>query len=583
VLRPEVARAYCGEDGSHKRPTVLLPKRRLATSVAPPPQQRGLLLAGSSAAIDEHGVARPTPGRSRALRPGSTVLHPAEGARIARRPGDYAGGPSGVAGSGGVLLTPSDSAPGAVLPMVTFRYRTVEFSVTAAFYDLYLADLDALHAAYDAATEDWAQMSYGMVSSTNGTIDRLWSDMQKVPANFAAAFDLIGCYNLHRGGEEVRRRYRFWRYSWGAPLQVHLWTHQMILNFSTWLDYGGWRSDVEARVTECKGMKDFVETLLNGGSSRGRDNWREDSCYLTISYRSDGSDPHEVTPACEPSYGCDDPFRPDGDTACTGLAWDDWTLEWQASERCFTSDGSSTGECERPDTAAAGSDCAIHAFHKDFAVNLHASELAYQGAVCDYVMFLARLALDYADWLTMQGEMTSRVDSYKATADLLGRYVLIVLAYNGRHWIHEIGHAWLGSSAPTYDTDDFTWAGPHCEFNCCNDVVADNWWCKVRGWMGLPYYQYESYGSNDFDPGAGVVVDRTADSCSTDVGAVRIWSCDVIETGSIHEQAKYCGTGCYVHATVPVPFGGSNELWLLPDGSGEVVYVNDEVEAVCPA
>lgn len=527
-----------------------------------------LLLPGMEVPIDVDGKARSRPVRKAAVRRGEllrpTKISHAKGVQFA-------------------LLKAEPQQPGVqfALPIfvfpVWFRYRTIEFSLPATWADTYESDLEALYADYDAAEDGWAQMSHGLVGSTNGTIDELWSRIQRTPTDFATAFDLIGCYNLHRGDSEVASRYRFWRFSWGAPLQVHLWTHQLLLTFSSWFTPGSWRSTVESRVTECDGMPAFVISLLQGSRAEGRENWTGEACYLTVSYRSDGTDAHEVTAPCLSDYTCEQQYKPTGSSACDGLPWDAWTLDWQSSEHCFTSDGTTTGDCKRPDTEDPPSNCEQNAHHNVFSINLHASELAYQGAVCDYVMYLARMALDYSRALSSSGAPAATVAEYRDAADKLSRYALVVLAYNGRHWLHEIGHAWLGTSEGTYDTDDRLWSGAHCQFNCCNDVVADNWWCKVRGWLGLPLYNYESYGSDDYDPTASTVDGDESDACSDDEYAVRIWSCDVVALGVPAQQAYFCSTGCYVH--FPGWFG--TDVWIVPDMSA-VAYTDATVGTACP-
>jgi hypothetical protein len=546
VLRPGPrSPEVCGAEGSRVEGTFLSAR----SSIAPPTSQgssaRCLLLPGTCVPIDHAGVARLAPGPQAGSRNGPHVLLPKNVLGPGPGNGVILGLPAGGAAAAG---------PGSILTPVAFRYRTVEFTLPAVWYTAYQSNLAAPHAAYDAANGGWAQMSYGLVSSTNDTIDALWSGIQNTPTNFEAAFDLLECYNLH-----------------------------LLLNFPAWMGYGGWRSDVESRVTECVGMAEFVVTLLNGGTSLGREEWERDSddpCYLTISYRSDGSDDHRVRQPCYSDCTCCEGYKPYGDYACAGLPWDAWTLGWQSREHCFTSDGSSTGDCERPDTSSAPSSCRAGAPHHQFSVNIHASELAYQGAVCDWVMYLARMAWDYSRWLASNGAAAADVAAYAEVADQLARYALLVLAYNGRHWLHEIGHARLGKSTPTYDTDNLIWSGSHCELNCCNDVVADNWLCKVRGWLGLPFNEYESYAGDDYDPNAEVVHRETADGCSADELAVRTWSCDVIQNGVPYEQACFCSTGCYAH--IETRWGSPDtEVWMLPDGTMDVVYTEADIDAVC--
>jgi hypothetical protein len=231
-------------------------------------------------------------------------------------------------------------------------------------------------------------------------------------------------------------------------------------------------------------------------------------------------------------------------------------------KKCFTG-GDDPSRCERPETK-----CDPHAYHDHWTINLHASELAFQGSVCDWYLFWARAAYDYGRYLAGQG-LTGRADAAYTAAHRWGRYVLGILAYNARHWIHEFGHAWLQGSDKTYGS-----AGGHCGYNCCNDVVADYWLCKVRGHLGLPRGEYEAEEGDDF--AKRYASWRTDDgSCGTDnASAMRVWSCDVGDNGVQGQDASYCSTGCYLDYST---WG----FWATPDMSSFLLG-QSELDAVCP-
>ena len=208
---------------------------------------------------------------------------------------------------------------------------------------------------------------------------------------------------------------------------------------------------------------------------------------------------------------------------------------------------------------------------------MNASELAYQGAVCDRVMYLARIALDYSRWLAANGGAASDVAAYAESADRMSRYAVVVLADNARTWLHELGHIWLDPRSPTYDTDDLPWHGAHCQFNCCNDVVAEHWYCRVRGALGLPYRAFESFSPDDYAYDAMPAYRSDHAQCSGDEYAVRIWSCDVTNNGDLDQPTYFCSTGCYVR----IDLFGFGYNWYMPDDFSWV-YDASSVANVCP-
>jgi hypothetical protein len=164
---------------------------------------------------------------------------------------------------------------------------------------------------------------------------------------------------------------------------------------------------------------------------------------------------------------------------------------------------------------------------------MHPIRLAFDGVRCDYALFLARIAHDY--WLE------SHDWDYLAYASRLARFALRVIASWGKLLIHEMGHTFLGLG--------------HCEWDCCFDVAANAWLCKVRGWLGLPedddkpWYvpRAEKQGT---DCGASWPPEEDGtdeeDERSWWIGYGMFYRCDVRRFGVAGQEARYCATGCGV-------------------------------------
>ncbi len=101
--------------------------------------------------------------------------------------------------------------------------------------------------------------------------------------------------------------------------------------------------------------------------------------------------------------------------------------------------------------------------------------LAWEAFVCDYILFLSRLAFDCARDPTI-GQTHAQRDAYRQHAWDLGRYALRILASRGRILIHELGHAHNGS-------------GGHCgNGDCCFELAAQHWLCSMTSAWGMPLF-----------------------------------------------------------------------------------------------
>lgn len=446
-----------------------------------------------------------------------------------------------------------------------FTYRTVSFKVDCTWYQEWLADWQILRESAILDESGVAStLGYGKVSAPDTVLANVWGTF---PAQFEAAarvrgmstatlferFDsLIGCYILPTSGYDFRSNYEFWAYEKGAPRMVHRWTAAMLFTYIGFVRY--WEStavDVPSTAFEMGNLgsfETFLGEILLGNAADGRwtgsdEVWVKpwNTCSLRMHYRTGlhfpasqagiSFDVENPTEACAENI--------DGkclswlhENECSGLWWNEWTPGWDARLDCVSS---GTGDCEEPDQPG----CSFNAYHRKFTVTLHPAGLAFQALTIDKELHLARLAYDYSRWLHLNGDEDGAIEM-KATADKLGRYALTVLAHNARLWIHEIGHAFLGTSPRTYD-----WEGPHCSYSCSNDIAGEFWLCRVRGLLGLPWKKYEPATSgDDFATDTYATVNAFNDSCSSDPHAVHSWRCDVWENGVPGQWANFCSTSC---------------------------------------
>lgn len=425
-------------------------------------------------------------------------------------------------------------------------YRTVRLEIDWDFLLPYWGDLIELDSAYQDERNLGNDTKVGWVATVNETIEEFWDGILDTKGDPQTFHELIGCYNLPTGEQDFLDQYAFWPIGWGAPHKVHLWTCQMLYNFALYVDYWPSIENIPTEAQECVGMGAFLKKLFEG---KNADNRNGDPCFLTVSYRTDGSDSNKLHDWCATQgdipVRCGSTFAEDKDSPempCVGVPWGDWTLSWIKGTNCYTGDGLTTG-CNRPNAR-----CWASARHHNWSLHFHASELAFDGAVCDHVMYLTRMLWDYSRWLHREGRVVDSAAAYEA-ASQMSRYALTIMLYRAEHFIHELGHAWLQDSTKTNDYD-----GGHCAYNCCNDISGTHFFCWVRARLGLPYLQYEGNESDDFDP-----TDRAQtaeyDSCSTDVGAVHYWTCDIGENGVIGNSPRYCSTGCLLRVREEVEGG----------------------------
>lgn len=454
-------------------------------------------------------------------------------------------------------------------PLPTLRYRDVELTLDPTFYTEYVNDLRGLREQYATAAEGWDDLSHGLVSSVGDTLDVLWWRIKLLKGDFQKFSHLVSCWNLHQDDPSKVEDYSFWCWGWGAPHKLHMWTCQMLYSTADYVDYN-WTpgTSVPDYADECIGLAGYIRSALMGGSPKNRAN---EDCYLSFAFRSDGSSHDLVNDWCEEQknkhLACDEPWARESEIPdCVGTSWDNWEGAWIESANC--AGNGKTGLCAAPDTGCASA----NGRHNNYSIHLHAITLAYDGYVCDHIMFLARMAMDYGRWLESQGRSTEAMQA-EVAADLISRYALRIMAERCRLLIHEIGHAWLWTSP-----DSLTYWGSHCEYNCCNDIAQTHWWCWVRAALGLPYQVYQRVGLyGDYDPAHPTMDYVELDPCSGDIEkngefsqrAYHVWRCTFSENGRDGLMPTgFCSTGCLSGYPVNESGSGSPE-WFKVVQTGE--------------
>lgn len=419
-----------------------------------------------------------------------------------------------------------------------YGYRDITFCVTTEWLTQYVSDWYHVGDSVDS--------SYGLVSSVNDTLDAVWASYRSaMRADWSTLHGLLGCYNLP---QNIGQTYLFFRDGWGAPHKFYLNTLQLIYTYSQYLE-------VSTGSGNCRGFRTFVEQLLEGNSPAraNRNDDEETSCWLRVNYVNEGFG-YENHPL---HAWCWTPGRSDG--TCDyrvgngSRAWNDWGAEWVDDAWCWNLD---------PDRDDGGCGTAPTASNHGgeggrWNVNLHPVALASEAWVADHIMFQARMARDFGLYLLYEC-LDSRGLDYLDKARYLGRYALRLFANHAGLIIHELGHVYLGSG--------------HCEHDCCFDVAADNWACKVRGRLGLPMNAHSPWNAGDYDESTRFVRDDH-DGCGSSGTGYTVWSCDIAEVGVDGSRARFCSTGCLRDLDlVPLGLHGTYDL------NGHLVDVDEQ----CP-
>jgi hypothetical protein len=386
------------------------------------------------------------------------------------------------------------------------------------------------------------------VSGTSATLDLLWGDYRRDVKLDAEDFDrLLGCYNLPRDEEiavsDWPYPFRFWSGGSRAPRQVAHLACQMMHTYWHHADTSDVITGFDGDFPLCEAFPKFLKRLLEGKSVR-RSKYRQsdidkEECTLTINYRNTERWKKLHEP-CHPAHeSCNVGFNASEKDYCGGNAWNRWApvFRWEVEREDGTTntlncyDGGSEPEgCGPPEAG-----CEADGIGANWNITLHPIHLWYSGYVCDQVLFLARMCLDYA--LSAFSDLSTFI-ALVETAQRLSRYALRLIAQQARLMIHEIGHVFLGSGHCT-----------HADGNdpmCCFDAASEAWLCRVRAHLGLPVNAHETRDSGDFD-NPNAYFEDTCTGCGTDGGVDqhnRI-RCDTGVDGVPGEVASFSATPCW--------------------------------------
>lgn len=216
------------------------------------------------------------------------------------------------------------------------------------------------------------------------------------------------------------------------------------------------------------------------------------------------------------------------DQGCTWPEWDYWMTSpltwsgdsewystwgqyWVASSNILSASGSAPNVCRTSDGVDTGttsqgvdSDCggvgAPFGFGGNWSVNFVAAPFAADAMVMDGILFLARLVHDInrlsvpmtaftpPTFFLPSGGLTLNPDwqAGRAAATQMASFALRLAANWGYRLIHELGHTYTGGSN-------------HCvDFDCCFELAAQRWLCKVEGRLGMPFCPYSDSDGTDF-------------------------------------------------------------------------------------
>lgn len=434
---------------------------------------------------------------------------------------------------------------------LTFVYRTQSFTLPIDWFVNWVQDwAEVYQAGYDA--------EFGLVGSVNTTINQLWSTFRTERWGRPTDFDgLIGCYDLHRD-DWSGAEYFFWTNDWGAPREVLRTTAQLLATYWEQADY----TDAASQQA-CTGLDTFLRDLMRGGEATRKLSTSNDAtrCRLTVNHTGRTGFP-VVNARCDEAgeLECGGVYWDD----CTADSWDSFELDWNAERVCYKYAGSQT--CGRPPSGCGN----VMGTGGNFAITRPAIWLAFDGAVADRIMNLARLCQDYARSLLADNEVFSYAQ-YHRTADRIARYALGICAESGDTWIHEVGHCYLGES--------------HCggALNCCFDNAAAAWLCRVRARLGLPRHEFER-ASVEFETTAYAVSLEACSGCSKDDNEIvyNTKFCNLGLAGSIGQQGVFEGSGCvdcsdisYSPPTDP-GFDGPG-IDIIPDPGGDDGEDDDDI------
>jgi hypothetical protein len=169
--------------------------------------------------------------------------------------------------------------------------------------------------------------------------------------------------------------------------------------------------------------------------------------------------------------------------------------------------------------------------------------LSWEALSCDWILFLARMCLDYARYLVSEGRI-GEAQSYFRTAVYIGRYALCILSFRAAVLIHELGHKLV--------------SGTHCAADCCMSSAEFKWLCRIRGLLGLPDDNYqltpkttETPPTSEYDSAWRALTGTECLQCSHDDDGYpdKPELCWVVSNGVPRQHSIYLSGGCMGYYT----------------------------------
>lgn len=371
--------------------------------------------------------------------------------------------------------------------LVEVGYRATTFVVPLGWYLRYLADLEEQHVRLASGVDEAVGLVSSVADGERVAFDDLLSALAVSGVDPAVWMELLGCYNLPRSTMPAEMSARFWAGGWGPPYRTYELTNALILTTSRLIE------DICTGHVSCEGFGAFVEALLRGRRQtdllgagpcklrfRFMNRYTENAFVADTGYTMDVEGCGLVFPTyCARGFlidrldsGPDDEGNPwdygfPASFDSAGMQWEPW-----GSPRVLSSVPT------MPMPAASGP-AGAYVSNGSWTVTQRPEWLAWQGFVCDWILYCARMAFDRARDTGAALDDAARSD-LRAKAQALGRYALRVLVDRGRLLIHELGHVHNGT-------------GGHCEHGeCCFELAAQHWQCAVVAAWGMPLHSGSS-------------------------------------------------------------------------------------------
>lgn len=458
-----------------------------------------------------------------------------------------------------------------IVESIPLGYRTVTFTVDARWLADYVADWAAMYSGYDIT----ATASNGKVSSIKDALDELWPRFRAARKGSHTTFHkLIGCYNLPRRpgwsnedlssdlaaapswlsrGERLGSTLKpdlFWHLDWGPAHKVLMYALQLIYTYPEFLDNDQLPDECtesgtvdDSRIWKddgCSysGLRNFITTALSAKPATSK---QCKTCKVVIHLRNadkrfadDASFGYVNKPCAENTLDCVGGYKTCKEVTdtcdanfgniVTGNNYDRYDLNWVADHRCLSAIGPSDSKCRAPDP---GTVSAAFASRNNFTITTHPIVQHFRGSVCDYLLFLARLALDHA----RDGESDPWAAlATQQAASRIARYGLGIIAELSGMLIHEYVHLYLHIDAKK----------THCPTTSCTTIASKQFRCKVGAMLGLPWrtlsHREDPTTTDDYDSEDHRHWNPDADD--------RMDYCDTVAEGVPSQTGYYCSTGC---------------------------------------